>query len=102
MGRRERRRAGRTRKAVDVELTVDGDAIKARFDNLSESGAFVDTECSVPLGAHFHFIASLPDSHPEGPLCAGARVIWAAPMGLGVEFEDLSETARKRLKLFVT
>ncbi len=89
------------RQPISIEYTADSPPIAARIQNLSESGAFIDSDQLLPLGCTIEFQAALPDGDPEGPIHGRARVIWSAPHGAGVEFKDLSDAHRKRLKLFV-
>ena len=101
MNQKEKRAARRKKAKVDFEYFVEGTPVKARTENLSENGAFINAELDVDTGGVVQFRIGIPDSHPGGAIEGEAKVVWRAPVGVGVEFCALNDASRKRLKLFL-
>lgn len=96
----DRRNTVRTRRPIDVEYSANCPWIKARLDDLSETGAFIDTQHALGEGAEMVLRFSLPDESgkPQEVRCR-ARVVWRETMvGIGVEFVELSEDASERIR----
>lgn len=99
----DRRGSVRTRKPIDVEYSSNCPWIKARLDDLSEEGAFIDTQHALGAGEEMALRFHLPDEQgkPQEVRCK-ARVIWKEAMvGVGVEFVELSDAARERIRYVV-
>lgn len=101
MAKAEKRTSKRAYQPIEVELVTQTAVASATIENISETGAFIDSASDLPMGDVVGFRAPLPDAPQARPIEGKARVIWHAPHGAGVEFQDLSEEDRKRLKLFV-
>lgn len=94
------------RKSVRVEVPLEAayssncPPISARIQDLSDTGLFIDTSHPLTLGTVIDLSFVIPDSNE--PIRAKARVVWSAPMmGSGVEFTEISEDDRVRVKFFV-
>lgn len=100
-GTPDRREAVRVARPIDIQYRNNCPPISARIEDLSESGAFVDTRHMLMVGTVVQYSFSLPDE--VGPAITGrARVVWTAPhVGVGLQFLDLSEPDRQRLRFFV-
>ena len=99
----DRRSSVRTKKPIEVEYSANCPWIKARLDDLSEDGAFLDTQHAISEGAELVLRFSLADEQgrPQEVRCR-ARVVWKEPMvGVGVELVDLDEATRERIRHFV-
>jgi hypothetical protein len=97
----EKRTFKRAYRPIPIELLSGSRVAAATIENISASGAFIDSGAPLASGALVHFRAPLPDAPQARPIEGNARVIWHAPHGAGVEFQDMSVEDRKRLKLFV-
>ena len=74
--------------------------IRARLEDLGEGGAFVDTSIPIPEGSEIEFRLQLPQE--KEPLVGKALVRWLQPtVGMGIEFQGLSDADRERIKFFV-
>ena len=99
----DRRHSVRTKKPIDVEYSANCPWIKARLDDLSEEGAFLDTHHALGLGTDMILRFSLPDENGRlQEVRCKARVLWTEAMvGIGVELVDLEEVARDRIRFYV-
>ena len=97
----ERRHSARAPVTVRVEYaTVD--AMFSEFSqNINEGGLFIETEQPLDLGEQVHLHFRLPGS-PE-PVKVTGRVAWideggsGEVPGMGIEFEDLDDQARRQI-----
>ena len=94
------------RKSVRVEVPLEATyssncpPISARIQDLSDTGLFIDTNHPLALGTMIDLSFCIPDN--KEPVKATGRVVWSAPMmGSGVEFTEISEEDRVRVKFFV-
>jgi Tfp pilus assembly protein PilZ len=99
----DRRTSVRTRKSMEVEYSANCQWIKARLDDLSEDGAFIDTQHGMSEGSELALRFSLSDGRTEAQeVRCKARVVWREPrIGIGVELVDLDEATREQIRLFV-
>jgi Tfp pilus assembly protein PilZ len=92
-------------------LTVGGSVEEAFLVDLGISGAFIERKDGLPVGAAVRLEFPLPGN--EIPVAVQGRVAWflppggrlvakALPSGLGVQFVEVSEWDRGRLRAFVT
>ena len=99
---RERREAVRIAKPLEIVYSSDSPPISARIEDLSEKGAFVGTDNPLAPGSELDFRFDLPDSQAGEVISGRARVQWIEPMvGMGIEFESLSQAQQDRLRFFV-
>ena len=96
----ERRTAVRVDVPLEATYSCNSPPVRARIQDLSEHGLFIDTNHGLSIGATLNIQFDLPDQGPA--IQAEARVAWSAPMmGSGVQFLALSDEDRKRIKFFV-
>ncbi|MEE9561633.1 MAG: PilZ domain-containing protein [Thermoanaerobaculia bacterium] len=103
LNRPERRAAIRVSKSIDFLYSSDSPPIPARIEDLSESGAYVDTTHALTVGTKVDFSFHLPGSSADAkPILGRGRVAWVDPMvGVGLEFLDLEEDDRKQIRFYV-
>ena len=101
-------------KHYEVEKSTDGITFTnvvtqtATGNNLSSVGLFIESSAPLAPGTELSVEFSLPD-HPRGKYTAKGKVAWtrAKPErhllfpGMGVQFTDINEKARKDLLEFV-
>ncbi len=96
----ERRTSVRVEVPLDATYSSNSPPVRARVQDLSEHGLFIDTNHALPVGSILEIQFDLPDEGPR--IETQARVAWSAPMmGSGVQFQALSESERTRIKFFV-
>lgn len=96
----ERRDSVRVEVPLDATYWCNSPPVRARLQDLSEHGTFIDTNHALSIGSEIEVEFSLPDT--TVPIRARGRVAWSAPMmGSGVRFVDLPDDDRKRIKFFV-
>ncbi len=97
----EQRTSIRAEKRLAVEFSSNCPPIQAFVEDLSVSGMYVDVDQALPAGNTLEFSLSLPDADADTPIKGSAVVVWSGPTGMGVEFTDLSDAGRDRIKFFV-
>ena len=98
----DRRGAVRVAKSMDFRYSADCPSIKARLEDISETGAFVDTTHPLTIGSQVDFSFRLPYPEDPSPIEGRGRVVWVQPMvGVGLEFQQLNDEDRQRLRYFV-
>jgi hypothetical protein len=101
MGGENQRRTVRVAKLLEVDYSANCPPIRARIQDLSETGLFLETHHPLALGTLIDLRFELPDGKPE-PIVTRARVRHVDPMaGLGVELVDVPEPTRERLRMYV-
>ena len=88
-----------------VTVRVDYSTIDAMFSeftrNINEGGLFIESEALLPLDEQVQLQFQLPGV--ENPFKVSGRVAWIreagsdGPPGMGVEFENLDASGRKRI-----
>lgn len=101
MSGQEHRSAIRVDQRLAVEFSSGCPPIQAFVEDLSETGMCIDVYESMPTGEVLDFSLSLPDGEADTPIEGKARVVWSAPTGMGVEFTELGDDARERIRYFV-
>lgn len=90
----------RIETALEFEYRSEAQVIKARIDDLSEGGAFVDTANPQREGDEIQFKLKLPGD--DDPIVGKAVVVWQQPtVGMGITFVDLSDDQREQIKFYV-
>ncbi len=70
--------------------------------NISEGGLFLAAETALPVGTAISLEFCLLGN--EGPIVVSGRVVWAVngglerASGMGIEFENLDDSARRRIR----
>lgn len=104
MSEENRRRSVRVSISIEVEYSSGGPPLKARVEDLSEDGVFLDTSPTEPpaVGTELRLSFALPGEKEDAPpIETGGVVIWAAPGGMGVEFSGLAREEKERIKFAV-
>ena len=101
MASEEHRSSIRVEKRLAIEYSSNCPPIQAFVEDLSESGMYIDADHALPAGETLEFTLTLPDGEAETPIKGSATVVWSGPTGMGVEFTELSEAARDRIRFFV-
>jgi uncharacterized protein (TIGR02266 family) len=102
----ERRRSSRAPIVVRIEYaTVD--ALFSDFTrNINEGGVFIETDAPAPLDSAVHLRFRLPGTRET--LRVSGRVAWIStgpggnPIGMGIEFEGLTDADRARINALVS
>lgn len=98
----ENRVAVRVKKALDIVYSSASPPIRARLEDLSETGMFIETSHPLEIGAELDFSLVLPGQASDLPIRGKGTVAWSdQAVGVGVRFTELSEEDRERLKWFV-
>jgi PilZ domain-containing protein len=98
MGGDENRREPRVCLSSDVECDVDTGRVRWRFADLSAGGMFIDVYDPLPPGTRFGVRFQLDPP----PISARAQVHYVQPrIGMGVQFVDLAQEDRKRIREIV-
>lgn len=97
----ESRGAIRVEQRLEIQYASDCPPIKAQVQDLSETGMYLDTDQALPAGSVLEFELRLPDAEAATPVKGSAVVVWSGPTGMGVEFRELDEAVRERLRYFV-
>ena len=102
MSDRPPRGAVRVSKPIEVTYSANCPPIEARIEDISETGFYMDTTHPLTVDATIKFKFFLPDESPKEPIKGSARVVWTESMvGVGVEYLDISDEDRDRVRFFV-
>lgn len=98
---KDRRRAVRVTRPIEVQYSQNCPFIEARAADLSETGLFLETQHPLENNSEVTVRFSIPDGN-DLPITVAAKVLWTDPLvGVGVEFHDLSADQRERIKYWV-
>jgi hypothetical protein len=99
MSNNERRRAGRVALIRDIEYAGEGNRTRRRLTDLGPNGVYIDTTGPLPMGSEIDLRFTLPDDHV---VSATGVVRYHQPgVGMGIEFVEISEDDRDRIKRWV-
>jgi len=96
--RTEKRRSARYKCAGSIEIQEDGRDVRtwATFTDISVHGCYVEAQATYPVGTLLHLRLELNGMKVE---CKAASVRVTYPhLGMGIDFVDMSEESRARLK----
>jgi hypothetical protein len=94
-GGHENRREPRVCLSSDVECEVETGRVRWRFADISAGGMFIDVYDPLPAGTLFRIRFQLDPP----PIAARAQVHYVQPrIGMGVEFVELAEQDRHRIR----
>ena len=97
-GGHENRREPRVCLSSDVECEVETGHVRWRFADISAGGMFIDVYDPLPAGTLFRLRFQLDPP----PIAARAQVHYVQPrIGMGVEFVELAEQDRHRIREIV-
>ncbi len=102
MGQSERRRAPRIPRIVEVRYQSNSPPMTARLTDISERGIFVDTRSPLAVGSRVTFSFLLGDAPWEKPIAGEGTVVWRQEaVGMGIDFVQLKDEDRAKIKLFI-
>jgi len=112
MERAERRHQPRIEVGLPLKLTIRDATVETRIQNLSSSGIRFHTPEPLPLMSRVQIALELPESDAGGGTshvaitgvvvrCDETDEAAVARFDTAIYFEDLSDSARSRLALFV-
>jgi hypothetical protein len=97
-GGQDNRREPRVALSSDVECELDKGLFRWRFADISAGGMFIDVYDPLPPGTLFRLRFQLDPP----PIAATAQVNYVQPrIGMGVEFKELAEEDRGRIRELV-
>ena len=101
----ERRRSQRAELIVRVDYATVDEIFSEFTRDINEGGLFIETEKPRPAGTEVSMQFSLPGGH-EAVTTVGRVVRVTAgedsgPPGMGIEFDDLTDDARKKINLLI-
>ena len=102
MEQSERRKFPRLEKIIEIQYSSNSPRFQARITDMSEEGVFIDTLNPLEEGTMVQFKFTISDS-PNDPAIQGeGKVIWNQnTVGMGIEFSQLDEKDRGRIRDFV-
>ena len=83
----ENRRSTRHPVNIPATVEVDGTSHESVIHNLSLGGGHFGFESRLPMGTRVNVSFRIPNL--EQPITVGGAVRWAAPVGIGVQFDGL-------------
>jgi uncharacterized protein (TIGR02266 family) len=87
---------------AEVKFRSDTLPLRARISDISEGGIFIDTIAPLPADTMVIVSFYIPDANPASPITGSGKVVWAQEtVGMGIEFVNLDEKIRERLKKFL-
>ena len=99
---KRRETAIRVQRPVEAMYSADSPPVQARIEDISETGCFIDAHHPPPSGTPIRLQFSLPDDASDQAIQCDARVVWMQTnVGMGVEFLDLSQETRDRIRFFI-
>jgi uncharacterized protein (TIGR02266 family) len=102
MDESDRRNASRIPHLVEIRYSSDSPVLTARITDVSENGLFVEARSPLPEGSLVSFSFLLTNSPSDKPVTGEGKVVWRQEaVGMGIEFTDLSDENRAKLRLFV-
>lgn len=100
----EKRGSGsiRVQKPLEITYSANCPPIRARIEDISESGFFLDNTNALTVDSDLDFVLELPGESGPVPIKGKGRVVWIQPtVGAGVQFIDLSQEHRDAIRFFV-
>jgi uncharacterized protein (TIGR02266 family) len=99
----DRRRSPRIPHLVEIRYASDSPPMTARVTDVSEQGLFVDARNPLPQGARVTFSFLLTNDPWDKPITGEGSVVWhQEAVGMGIEFVQLTDEDRTKIRLFVT
>jgi uncharacterized protein (TIGR02266 family) len=87
---------------AEVKFSSDSPPVSARISDVSVGGIFIDTITPLPANTMVTVSFYIPDANPASPITGSGKVMWAQEtVGMGIEFVNLDEKIRERLKKFL-
>lgn len=100
MNEAERRRYLRIKTTLDVEFQRVPPPRRAHVSDISEGGAFIETDSPYSAESLIDFRLDLPGGEP--PVEGKAKVVWSQrSLGMGIEFLGLDRADRDRIRYYL-
>jgi uncharacterized protein (TIGR02266 family) len=98
----ERRSSARTRIEVEVSLDSESHFFTGMTGDLSTGGIFVATYRPIEIGEQLHikFVLPFGEVDARGRVCWKREGVGDVGPGVGIAFEDLSESTRIAIQRF--
>lgn len=99
----ERRSFPRINRVIEIQYMSNSPRLTARITDISEGGIFIDSINTLPEGTLVKFKFSLTGTPTEKSIEGEGKVIWSNSdiVGMGIEFQTLTEEDRNRILNFV-
>lgn len=99
----DRRQSPRKPHLVEIRYASDSPPMTARLTDLSEKGLFVDAPNPLPPGSRVTFSFLLSNTPWDKPIMGEGTVVWQQQaVGMGIEFVQMTDEDRSKLKVFVS
>jgi Tfp pilus assembly protein PilZ len=87
---------------AEIQYRSNCPPLLGRIMDLGEGGIFIDTMVPLAAGAPVTFSFFIPDNYPDISITGSGRVAWQQKAaGMGVEFLQMNEKSRERIKSFL-
>jgi c-di-GMP-binding flagellar brake protein YcgR len=98
----EKRKFTRHDYIAEVKYRSNCPPVRARISDISEGGIFIDIITPLPANTMVTVSFYIPDANPDSPITGSGKVVWAQEtVGMGIEFVNLDEKIRERLKKYL-
>ncbi len=99
----DRRSGPRIPHLVEIRYASDSPPMTARMTDICEQGLFVDVSNPLPAGSRVTFSFRLTNTPWDQPITGEGTVKWHQhAVGMGIEFVQMTDEDRAKVKLFVT
>ena len=97
-----RRHSVRIAARLEVRFRANDVDSSGFIDDLSETGAWIDTPQPLPVGTEVGLTFEIHDAQAEVPVSASGLVVRVEPtVGMAVEFTDLDSEISDRIRFYV-
>ena len=102
MTKEEKRHSVRVMARLEVQYRADDVGFAGFIDDLSETGAWIDTPQPLPPGTRVEFTFELRDDHADVPITGLATVVRnQETVGMAIEFNELEPESAARIRFWV-
>lgn len=102
MSEENRRHSVRIAARLEARFRANQVDSSGFIDDLSETGAWIDTPQPLPVGTHVELTFELHDAEAETPITASGLVVRLEhTVGMAVEFRDLDPELAARIRFYV-
>ncbi|MDH3254506.1 MAG: PilZ domain-containing protein [Acidobacteriota bacterium] len=102
MTEEEKRHSVRVAARLEIQYRADDVETEGFIDDLSETGAWIDTPQPLPTGTRVDFTFELHDDQADVPITGSATVVRVQEMvGMALEFNEVEPEAAARIRFWV-
>jgi uncharacterized protein (TIGR02266 family) len=102
MSNDEKRDSVRVATRLEFEFASEGSTQTGFIEDLSQTGAFIDTPQPLPVGTEITFHFRLLDERRDEPITGAATVVRSEPtVGMALHFHDLDAETVSRIRFYV-